>query len=199
MKDKIQDLMNDCKEMENQGYTEQAKPDRFNDPIAKTTPWTPMIRGGSRSRTHRFHQDKDGNIQFKLALDVVVEHCIPLFIALFAFLSGKTWLLVITILMGILFLFQLKGMNKPITFDLENGVYTKEWETCRIEDIHAIQIIEEHTGDDPSYLSYELNLVTKESIRYNVVDHGRKTSIFRDAEKLAKVLNVPIWDGTTQE
>ena len=73
-----QDLLNDCKEMENQGYTEQAKPDRFNDPIAKTTPWTPMIRGGSQSRTHRFHQDKEGNVQFKLSLDVMVGKSIPL-------------------------------------------------------------------------------------------------------------------------
>ena len=100
---------------------------------------------------------------------------------------------------GYFYLFQLIGMNKPITFDFEKGVYTKEWETCRIEDIHEIQIIEERVGDDPSYLRYELNLVTKGSIRYNVVDHGRKASIFWDAEKLAKVLNVAIWDGTTQE
>ena len=69
--------MKDYKNMETKGYTEQAKPDRFNDPIAKTTPWTPMIRGGSQSRTHRFHQDKEGNIQFKLSLEVMVGKSIP--------------------------------------------------------------------------------------------------------------------------
>lgn len=68
---------------------------------------------------------------------------------------------------------------------------------CKLNDIHALQIIPENISGDSGtkgYCSYELNIVTKDASRINVVDHGAIQSIRDDAQTLAEKLGVPVWD-----
>ena len=91
MKDKIKDLRQDSKEMETKGYTEQAK-SRFNDPIAKTTPWTPMIVDHKAEHT--------GFIKIRMGIFRVVRRYGRKFPSLrrsVCFLNGITWLAIILI------------------------------------------------------------------------------------------------------
>jgi len=81
---------------------------------------------------------------------------------------------------------------------------------CRLDDIYALQILSEtvtshghshingHSNSHVRhrYQSYELNLVLKDGQRLNVVDHAGLSSIQRDAEQLAQLLQVPVWDKT---
>ena len=63
-------------------------------------------------------------------------------------------------------------------------------------EIHAIQLISEHvSGNKSSYYSYELNLVSRDGVRTNVVDHGKLDQVREDAKTLAEFLEVPVWDG----
>ncbi len=42
-----------------------------------------------------------------------------------------------------------------------------------------------------------VGLVLKNGKRLNVVDHGKRSLLVRDARKLASFLNVPVWDATS--
>ena len=100
-------------------------------------------------------------------------------------------------------------MGKPRVFDKLTGMYWlghKEPDyvykvanevqnnQARLSDIHAIQLIREYVRSDKnSYYSYELNLILKSGERLNVIDHGKKSEIISDADKLSKYLGVPVW------
>lgn len=47
--------------------------------------------------------------------------------------------------------------------------------------------------DSPSYTSYQLNLVLKDFTRRSVMGHGNQAALEKDAESLAKMLQVPLW------
>jgi hypothetical protein len=65
-------------------------------------------------------------------------------------------------------------------------------------EIHAIQILSERVrSKNGSYRSYELNLVMKDGSRCNVIDHGGYAQIALDAEVLAQLMSVPVWDVCT--
>lgn len=82
----------------------------------------------------------------------------------------------------------------------------------KFDEVHAIQLLCEtvqkrksHSHNhgisvsvmlNPYFDSYELNLVLKNSHRINIVDHKNESLIYADAETLAKLLNVKIWDAT---
>ena len=81
----------------------------------------------------------------------------------------------------------------------------------RIADIHSLQILSEKvqtpqqrkglpdlSGKPPpvAFLSYELNLVLKNGVRVNVVDHGDLESLRSDARELSSFLGIPVWDST---
>jgi hypothetical protein len=99
----------------------------------------------------------------------------------------------------------------PAVFDKQRGEYWKGRmspaeasnrhtikQRVTLDRIHALQLLAEHcTSDDSSYYSYELNLVLKDATRLNVVDHGNRALLRKDAEELAKFLGRPLWDATT--
>ncbi|WP_428738231.1 hypothetical protein [Sulfurimonas sp.] len=71
-----------------------------------------------------------------------------------------------------------------------------------LKELHAIQIIQEFikgefNGDSrkQSFYSYELNLIMHDGKRVNVLDHGNKKAIFKQANAIAQMFHVPIWDG----
>ncbi|MCD9562080.1 hypothetical protein [Tenacibaculum maritimum] len=65
------------------------------------------------------------------------------------------------------------------------------------QEIYALQIIEKFSKSkrsSNSYPSYELNIITKNGNRYNLLNHGDKTHLLSDMVKISKVLRVPIWN-----
>ena len=115
-------------------------------------------------------------------------------------------------------IFLWKHFTKAIFFDKALGFYwegtqrpienTKD-ETIRLQDIHAIQLISEYIVSNSSsnsggrgrrrrnhsYYSYEINLILESGERVNVIDHGDKLSVRRDANKVADFIEVPLWDA----
>jgi len=67
----------------------------------------------------------------------------------------------------------------------------------RLSNVAAIQVLTEsyNYDDQNSYVIWEINLVSENGRRLNVIDIGDKTSILKEAKKLADFLNVPIWSN----
>lgn len=61
---------------------------------------------------------------------------------------------------------------------------------------YALQVLEKFIEGNSSgnYFCYELNLVTKEGDRYNLLNHGDKQYLLSDMVKISKFLNVPVWN-----
>jgi hypothetical protein len=71
-----------------------------------------------------------------------------------------------------------------------------------LKKLHAIQVIQEFiegdlhdNGKRRSFYSYELNLIMDDGRRVNVLDHGNKKAIFNQAQAIAELFNIPLWDG----
>ena len=70
-----------------------------------------------------------------------------------------------------------------------------------IDKVHAIQLLHEFVkrktrGPRPRYLdTYEMNMITSDGSRVNVVRHGDKERLLKDAEKLSIFLGKPIWNA----
>ena len=105
--------------------------------------------------------------------------------------------------------FLLRSALIPAVFDLSHGYYCKSRKKpehsmnpsrikgyVKLNEIHALQLISEYcSGNKSSYYSYELNLVLKDGSRINVVDHGNRSALQRDAETLASFLQLPVWNA----
>ena len=106
-------------------------------------------------------------------------------------------------------------LSQSIVFDRQVGGYWRgsitstDEHVVALTDIHALQIIEkwvegtesaetEHSpgGYSPGYSSFELNLVTTDGQRHNVVDHGDLEALREDAESLCDFLQIPLWDAS---
>lgn len=113
-----------------------------------------------------------------------------------------------------------KRLKKGIVFDFGNGFFwrglkslnpgtenaLKMEDLVRLDEIAGIQILSEMVvsntmdsgnsrtgGPIREYDSYEMNLVMQDKSRINVVDHANFNAIKREAEAIAKRLNVPVW------
>lgn len=67
----------------------------------------------------------------------------------------------------------------------------------RFNQLHALQILQKFIQGNRTggYYSYELNLVTKQGERYNLLNHGDKTYLLSDMVKLSHALNLPVWNN----
>lgn len=63
------------------------------------------------------------------------------------------------------------------------------------DSVYALQIVVERVTGKHSFLSYELNLVMKDATRECLVDHSGYKKLREDADLLAGVLGVPLWDA----
>lgn len=200
-------------------------PARFNDPLAEQIRWTPLKGGGSSFRTHKLFEDGVNKVGFKATIGARVFSLIFILAGLFIPLSigygnfqDGTGLMQSEILFMLIFGLSFSGVggfvfynySKPIVFDKVNGLYWKGWKAperslvqeptkngVQIKDIYALQIVEEYIrSDKKSYYSYELNIVLDNGERLNVIDHGNKHKLRKDAEVLSKFLGKPLWDAT---
>ena len=84
--------------------------------------------------------------------------------------------------------------SKRLSSDQELSLLKK---SARLNDIAAIQIVSERLSDkNSSYTSSEINIISHDAQRLNLMDHGNRKSIQEDAQKLCEFLNVPVWENT---
>ncbi|WP_299106441.1 hypothetical protein [uncultured Tenacibaculum sp.] len=64
------------------------------------------------------------------------------------------------------------------------------------KDAYALQVLEKFIegNSSGSYFCYEVNLVTKDGDRYNLLNHGDKEYLLSDMVKISKALNIPVWN-----
>ncbi|WP_156133105.1 hypothetical protein [Lacinutrix sp. Hel_I_90] len=68
--------------------------------------------------------------------------------------------------------------------------------TLPFQHIHALQLLEKFTESHSSgsYFSYELNVITLNGERHNLLNHGDKDYILSDMIKLSRLFKVPVWN-----
>ena len=195
-------------------------PSTLNDEIAMKIRWTPAVVGGS-IRTHRLKEISPGRIEF-IARGRTL--CLPVvFMAMGIIVMIGEWLAVlnrnfdaasvciqfcvgiISFLVGFLFF---RKYTTPHIFDLNSGYYWKSRSKvapinmkevgahCRLQDIYAIQLLEEYCSGGNSGYSYELNLILKDGKRLNIIDHSQHAHLQSEAQRLGQFLNIPVWDAT---
>ncbi len=69
-------------------------------------------------------------------------------------------------------------------------------EIIPFQQVYALQLLEKFIEGKSSggYFCYELNLITKEAVRFNLLNHGDKQYILSDTVKISKVFKVPVWN-----
>ncbi len=200
-------------------------PSSLNDEIAMKTDWNSAKSGGSRRQTHEIVSETPNRLEIKVKSTTLIFPVIFSLMGLSAIFSGFIFrqmfdditVLLFTMPMGFVFFAIGVGIfinsKIPQTFDKANGYYWKGKKNpneinnpkkkCRLIDIHALQIIQEYVRNNSSnsntgsasYNSYEINLVLKDGQRINVIDHGEKPIVLKEAEKLSQFLNVQIWNA----
>ncbi len=105
-------------------------------------------------------------------------------------------------------IFLYRDMARYIVFDTRNGAFFRTKTDPRkivdvtqvgaytpLNEVGALQILEKYVQRGKhSYMTYELNLVKKDGGRVNVVSHGAYPKLLEDAEQLAQLLKVPLWN-----
>lgn len=137
--------------------------------------------------------------------------------------NGQTILpLGIGMLFAVIGAYQFRSLTEPVVFDKQTQTFYRgrkvsknnmpqggsisrtplrnkdlnEENSTSFHDIHALQILSEYCmGSKTSYYSYELNLVLKNGQRINVVDHGSKKRLLKDAETISNFIGKPLWNG----
>lgn len=197
--------------------------DEFEDPLAKNIEWSPLKGGGTNFKTHTLvsefnrlqYKASNGAILFGSVFSILGAG-IPAFMIYGNIQSGAPILdgtNLFSLVFGIVFLlvgfFILKRFTTPITFDKNLGLYWRgkkeparyyagsntSDKIVKLADVHALQIVAERVkGDNRSYFSFELNLVTKSGRRFNIIDHGDRYAIQKDARLISEFLEVPVWN-----
>ncbi|MGK0271981.1 MAG: hypothetical protein ACI88H_002647 [Cocleimonas sp.] len=191
--------------------------------IAMKVDWTPLAGGGSNFKTSLLKQVNSSRLEVHKSTGGFLFAAVFAIVGIASMVFGTYFVIAdhglsFTILIPILFgsIFAGAGIAmlifpRPRIFDRRYGWFwcgnksllrEQEFislkESARLSDIAAIQIIDEYCSGSKggSYRSWEINLVSKDAKRLNVMDHGNKDSISADAKMLADFLGVPIWDNT---
>lgn len=198
-------------------------PTTLNDPVALETDWSPLKSGGANFCTRKLVRVSPHRYEFKatpgaklFGLLFLLIGLIAIGITVFLLIDQKITLFpVVLISGGIGSVFTLAGgfmysmFTKPVVFDKQHSCFWKGnipadellYATANellmpFKEIYAIQLISEYISSEKnSYYSYEINLVSREGIRTNVVDHGKLETIRADATTLSDFLEIPVWDG----
>lgn len=198
---------------------------KFEDPIAKTTSWSPVISGGKNFCSHKLVEIAPHRMELRATLGAklfcmffVFGGIVAIGLGCYDIAAGKETSLNFSAIFPFLIGFVFAGIGvgllyfstKPIVFDKHSGHFWKGrkdpdlvlkdaikiW--APLEQIHALQIIAEYCfgSESSSYYSYELNIVLKDGERINVVDHSKLNKIREDANVLSNFLGKPVWNAT---
>lgn len=126
-----------------------------------------------------------------------------------SFIVAKIAVFIIAILFIVGARITIRRIVTPRVFDKKIGFYYrgklpkgktpenhKVLDSCKFEDIAAVQVIEHEYKAMRNFYMYETNLVLKDSSRIHVLKHGDEFSSSGEAQKLADILNVPLWDAS---
>lgn len=199
-------------------------PESLNDDIALKTKWSPLNSGGTNTTDFKFSKISPKRVEFKASPKLYIAASVFIILGIVAIIKfsmepngsllfyGGIGLGIILMLTGIS---KIIGMNKPPVFDLDEGYFWKDQKEpdrdlktsitqCRIENIHAVQLIQERiqsggSSGSSSFYSFEMNLVLQNGNRLNVVDHGTLSRIRKNTDQLSNFLDVPVWDAITRK
>ena len=190
--------------------------------LALKVDWTPLNGGGANFKTKKLVRIDDSRIEILHSTGgrlfsvffILMGSIIPGVIAFSMFKDkGFEWAMLFPLFIGSLFVGVGGAMliyPKPRVFDKRKGWFwagnkglQREQEfiglkkSARLSEIAAIQVIAERMSSSKagSYTSWEINLVSKDAQRLNVLDHGHKQSISKDAQMLGEFLDVPVWEN----
>lgn len=196
-----------------------------NDPILqdliKKVEWSPLAGGGANFKTSylktvsptRLEVAKSKGAYLFSGLFVGMGTIIPGIIATGIIMKeGLQWEILFLALFALIFAgvgILMLIFPRPRIFDKTEGWfwqgknslkseqhYLNLKKSARLSEIAAIQIVPERlSGKNRSYTSWEVNLVSQDAKRLNVMDHGNKESILEDAQILAEFLDVPVWQN----
>lgn len=183
-------------------------PTTTTDPIARKIDWNPIKAGGSSFVSRKLVQKETPIVAFKSTFMevlfgfVFILGAVPFLIFAFPIpgikVEGGTmpwWFSMFGLIFVAAGVYVLKSALQVIRFDKTTGEFKKGSTTCKLQDVHALQLLSERVSRDKgAYYSYELNLVLKDGTRINVIDHGKRSQFLADTEKLAHFLQVPVWD-----
>lgn len=184
-----------------------------NRTAAHNTSWKPLRGGGTNFKTRKLVKKDSNRIEFRNTLFMSIIPFLltgPFFVWIFVFFpSGELVIQILSLLPPLGFMgfgvFIYMRTNKNIVFDKTHGYYWKrkgnpnfnsidDQGLVKLSEIVGIQLIQEFvSGNKNSYYSYEINLILSDNSRLNVIDHGDKNSIIRDAQQLADFLQKPLW------
>ena len=191
--------------------------------LALKVDWTPLCSGGSNFKTTSLKRVSASRLETSKSFGGIAFAGIFAIVGL-GIMTGMSYTiyqengfsfeLLFPILFGGVFAAVGIGMliwPRPRIFDLRQGWFwagskslrrEKDFfslkKSARLSDIAAIQIIAERVSGSKggSYTSWEINLVSKNGERLNVMDHGSKNSIIDDGQFLGDFLGVPVWENT---
>lgn len=195
----------------------------FDHPLALKTSWTPQAGGGANFKTRTLKKLSSSELRFigssagKIFAGVFIAFPM-IFIVVGAtaiMADGFKFEMLLFMLIPLIFIaigiYLFKVANTALIFDKNSGLFYKgkkapsgtlnpreDKNTFKLSSIKALQIIPETVrGKNSSYTSYEINLIFDDGNRYNVADHGKRTSIEEDAITLSDFLDVPLWNKIT--
>jgi len=173
-------------------------PASFGDPLALDIPWTKAPAVSSNFRNFKLVSDGPGRLRY---LPTTMQR---LYASMFL-LVGTALTLLFGWLFGVYGLFGLVPvglglyllMPTKMEFDGNTRRCTLSKLTVPFDAVRALQLLEhlETDSEDPSFYSYQLNLVLSDKTRVTVVDHGKLDEIRSEAQQLATLLGCKVWDG----
>lgn len=172
----------------------------FDDPLALNTEWMPLKRGGASFGTHRLVVVDETRLEMRKSVGSFLFGGVFLAVGLGTFAIGAVNVRWVQLLLGLAFagvgLFA--AWPTALVFNGTTRQILMGKGPVSFSTIHAVQIIKEHVrGNKSSYWSYELNLVLKDGVRLNVVDHGDLTRIRGDAQRISMLIGCKLWDATS--
>ncbi|MFO6424120.1 hypothetical protein [Motilimonas sp. KMU-193] len=203
----------------NLGETPEApspQPVSGNTSIEQQVSWAPLCSGGSNFKTAKLmHQCNRLMVKKSIAgLLFALVFFIPGILVLtiggpYVFFKGEPIAALFLILWGAAFAgvgWFLLGVSRGLVIDLEQGIYYRGKLKDNVEDyrkqgqlkdVVALQVLTElvtSTSNNRTsrYYSHELNLVLTDAKRVNIMDHGNKNALDKDAFTVAKALGIPV-------
>lgn len=96
-------------------------------------------------------------------------------------------------LVGIFLLF---AFSAKAILHLQKQKIIVDGQMISFKEAYALQVLKKfiQNNSSGSYFSYELNLVTQNGTRHNLLSHGSKEVLLYDTASLQRILKIPVWD-----
>lgn len=182
--------------------------------------WSPLVGGGANFKTRKLVRSSNFQLKVRasgpmtlIALGMVAAGVgTPAAVVYFWGAPDSAAFFLAAPIFGGFGIYTLVKAGRDGVFDKRTGWYWKgrshlnspddirqQKDATRLSDILGVQLIAElvrdsGSGTQPSstYYSYEINLVTRDRGRINVMDHGNPDAVAKDAHAIADFLNVPV-------